>query len=95
MPTAVTKLTREQVEAFLEQLLDAGRSPSTVANRYRSLQQLFRWLEGDREIPRSPMDKIRPPRVPETPVPVLTEDQVRAVLAAARARPSRGCATPL
>jgi site-specific recombinase XerD len=85
MPTAVANLTREHVEAFLEHLLDLGRSPGTVANRYRSLQQLFRWLEDDGEISRSPMDKMRPPRVPEVPVPVLAEDQVRAILA--------GCAT--
>jgi site-specific recombinase XerD len=81
MSTAVTKLTREHVEAFLEHLLEAGRSASTVANRYRSLQQLFRWLEDDREIPRSPMDKMRPPKVPDKPVPILSEDQVRAILA--------------
>src|SRR5690349_16151118 len=67
MPTVAAGLTREHVEAFLERLLDAGRSASTVANRYRSLQQLFRWLEDEREIPRSPMDKMRPPRVPDTP----------------------------
>ena len=57
-----------------------------MANRYRSLQQLFRWLEDDREIPRSPMDKMRPPKVPDKPVPVLTEDQVRAILATCSAR---------
>jgi site-specific recombinase XerD len=81
MPTSVEKLTREHVEAFLEQLLEQGRSASTVSNRYRSLQQLFRWLEEDREISRSPMDKMRPPKVPDKPVPVLSEDQVRAILA--------------
>jgi site-specific recombinase XerD len=86
MPTAVGKLTREHVEAFLEHLLETGRSPSTLANRYRSLQQLFRWLEEDGEIPRSPMDKMRPPKVPEKPVAVLTEDQVRAILATCSAR---------
>jgi len=80
-PTAAAELTRQHVEAFLEHLLDAGRSASTVANRYRSLQQLFRWLEDDREIPRSPMDKMRPPKVPDKPVPVLSEDHVRAILA--------------
>ena len=86
MPTVVTKLTREHVEAFLEHLLEAGRSASTVANRYRSLQQLFRWLEDDREIPRSPMDKMRPPKVPDKPVPILSEDQVRAILATCAAQ---------
>jgi site-specific recombinase XerD len=86
VPTAVANLTREHVEAFLEHLLDLGRSPSTVANRYRSLQQLFRWLEDDGEISRSPMHKMRPPRVPEVPVPVLTEDQVRTLLAGCAAK---------
>jgi site-specific recombinase XerD len=85
-PTAAAKLTREHVEAFLEHLLELGRSASTVSNRYRSLQQLFRWLEEEREIPRSPMDKMRPPKVPEKPVPVLTEDQVRAILATCSTR---------
>jgi site-specific recombinase XerD len=82
LPTTARQLTREHVEAFLAHLREAGRSPGTAANRYRSLQQLFRWLEDDLEIPRSPMDKMRPPTVPEKPVPVLTEDQVRAMLAA-------------
>jgi site-specific recombinase XerD len=86
MPTAVANLMREHVEAFLEHLLDLGRSPSTVANRYRSLRQLFRWLEDDGEISRSPMHKMRPPRVPEVPVPVLTEDQVRTILAGCAAK---------
>jgi site-specific recombinase XerD len=81
IPSAVARLTREHVEAFLQRLVETGRSASTVANRYRSLQQLFRWLEDDREIARSPMDKMRPPKVPDKPVPVLTEDQVRAILA--------------
>jgi site-specific recombinase XerD len=85
-PTAVAGLTGEHVEAFLEHLVKAGRSASTVANRYRSLQQLFRWLEDDGEIPRSPMCKMRPPRVPDKPVRVLAEDEVRAILATCTAR---------
>jgi site-specific recombinase XerD len=80
MPTEVARLTREHVEAFEEHLFDEGRSPSTVANRHRSLQQFFRWLEDDGEITRSPMAKMRPPKIPEKPVPVLTEDEVRAIL---------------
>jgi site-specific recombinase XerD len=86
MPTSVSRLSREHVEAFLEHLLEAGRSASTVANRYRSLQQMFRWLEDDREIPRSPMDKMRPPTVPDKPAAVLSEDQVRTILATCAAK---------
>jgi site-specific recombinase XerD len=85
MPTVVAALTREHVEAFLEHLADRGLKPNTVAIRYRSLQQLFRWLEEDGEISRSPMARMRPPNVPEVPVPVLAEADVKAVLA--------GCST--
>ena len=37
------------------------RRPATVAKHYRSLQQLFRWLVEDGEIPRSPMERMSPP----------------------------------
>ena len=68
MPTQVTSLRRDHVEAFEERLLQRFK-PSTAANRHRSLQQLFRWLEEEGEITINPMAKMRPPKVPEQPVP--------------------------
>jgi site-specific recombinase XerD len=55
-----------------------------VAKHYRSLQQLFRWLVEDGEIGHSPMERMRPPAVPEQPVNILTDDELRALLDAAR-----------
>jgi len=57
-------------------------APSSAATRYRSLQQLFSWLDEEGEIDRSPMAKTRPPKIPEKPVPVLPDEDVRRLLAA-------------
>lgn len=79
MPTAVSAIAREHIEHYLADM--QGRlSPATVAKHYRSLQQLFVWLVDDGEISRSPMERMKAPAVPEQPVPVLTEDELRALL---------------
>lgn len=83
MPTSVAAISREHVEAFLADLADRV-APATTAKHYRSLQQLFRWLEEDGEITRSPMQRMKPPAVPVQPVPVLTDDQLGALLAACK-----------
>src|SRR3954470_13250005 len=83
MPTGAAGIAREHLEAFLAALSDRV-SPATVAKHYRSLQQLFRWLVEDGEIGHSPMERMRPPAVPEQPVDILTDGQFRALLDAAR-----------
>jgi site-specific recombinase XerD len=80
MPTDAGVIAREHVEAHLAELL-ARLSPATAAKHYRSLQQFFRWLVEDGEIPRSPMERMSPPTVPEQPVPVITEDELTRLLA--------------
>jgi site-specific recombinase XerC len=80
MPTAVLSIHREHVEAFIVAELERT-SPSSAATRYRSLQQLFNWLDDDGEIDASPMAKMRPSKIPEKPVPVLSDDHVRLLLA--------------
>jgi|SRR5215207_4530732 len=82
MPTDVAAIHREHVEAFLIDLQENGRRPATVAQRFRSLQQFFKWLRDQGEIRESPMANMRPPHVPEGPPPVITEDAMRLLLAA-------------
>jgi integrase/recombinase XerC len=55
--------------------------PSTCSLNFRALQQFFGWLVREEEIDRSPMERMRPPQVPEAPVPVLTDNQLRRLLA--------------
>jgi site-specific recombinase XerD len=80
MPTAVTSITRDYVEAFLADLFTRVK-PATVAKHYRSLQQLFRFLVDDGETTSSPMERMSPPSVPEQPVPILTDAQLVALIA--------------
>jgi hypothetical protein len=77
------QLTKRHVEAYMAHLIDT-RSASMANVVYRALQQLMRWLLDEEEIDRSPMERMRPPIVPEKPVPVLTEAQLRALLATAK-----------
>jgi integrase len=44
----------------------------------------MKWLQDEEEIDRSPMERMRPPIVPEKPVPVLTETQLRGLLASVK-----------
>ena len=82
MPGDVASIRREHVEAFIEDQLGKLR-PASAANRYRSLQQFFKWLAEEGEIRESPMTRMKPPTIPETPPPVLRDDQIKKLLAAA------------
>jgi site-specific recombinase XerD len=79
--TEAASIESGHVESYIEAVLEKFK-PTTAANRYRSLQQLFRWLVDEAEIPSSPMSAMRPPRIPEQPVAVLAPDELRALLAA-------------
>jgi site-specific recombinase XerD len=79
MPTKVSAITREHIEHFLADLFDHTK-PATVAKHYRTLQQLFKFLVDDGEIPSSPMERMSPPSVPEQPVPILTDGQLARLL---------------
>ncbi len=79
MPTIAAGVHREHVEAFLI-YLGESRSASTVATRYRGLQQFFKWLIEEGEITESPMRNMKPPTVPETPVPILDDIELKRLL---------------
>jgi site-specific recombinase XerD len=81
MPRALGALNREHVEAFIVDQLTRHK-PASAANRYRSLQQFFRWLAEEGEIRESPMARMKPPTIPETPPPVLRDDDTAALFKA-------------
>jgi site-specific recombinase XerD len=79
MPTDVTAIHREHVEAFIQHLIDTT-SASTAATRYSGLQQLFRWLTEEGEISSSPMARMRPPKLDEKKIPVIEVDDLHKLL---------------
>jgi len=81
MPTDVTAIAREHVEHFIVHLVDTF-APNTAATNFRSLKVFFGWLEEEGEITRNPMERMRVPTVVEKPVPVLSDDQLRALIKA-------------
>ena len=66
----LTSLTRADLQDFLTDQLKRRR-PTTVAVRFRSLQQFYRWVVEEDLVAASPMTGLRPPSVPEEPVAVL------------------------
>lgn len=72
-------VTKDDIRAHLASL-SATRAPNTVGIRYRSLQQWFKWLHEEEEIPLNPMVGVAPPKVPEQPVPVLEVGELRRLL---------------
>lgn len=86
-PTDVREIRREHVEEWITGLL-ATYKPATAHQRYRGAQRFFHWYQSldDADTFRSPMAKMKPPRLPEYLPVVLTLDQLRALLAACSGR---------
>lgn len=89
MPTTPAGVTREHLEAWLSAELarpkKRGGGPMSAAqvnHLYRSVQQFFRWIADEGEITASPMARMKPPKVPEQPVPVLSDADLAAMLKA-------------
>lgn len=83
-------VTKADVEKFLVAGLDGGLAPATVARRFRSLQQFFRWADADGEITPSPMAAMRPPTVPVQPPPLIAGDELGKLLHACRTKADHG-----
>src|SRR5215217_8275395 len=79
--TTLAAAGRADLEAYLGDLL-TRRAAATAATYYKVLKLLYQWLEDEDELPASPMAKMRPPLVPDQPIPVIPDDGLRRLLAA-------------
>jgi len=82
LPSAVTELTPDHLEAFIVSLYERGMRPTTILARHHALSRFFGWLVAENELATSPMASIRAPaaRLPEPQV--LSGEEIAALLAA-------------
>jgi integrase/recombinase XerD len=75
-------LDRATVVGFVGDLLAAGKEPAT-ARAYQLAVRLFAsWLVDEGELDADPLAGLKPPKLDAKVVPVLSDDQLRALLAA-------------
>jgi site-specific recombinase XerD len=80
---AKAEVDRSTLVDFLADL--AGRSSAaTVRVRSRALSLFCGWLVAEEELPDNPLRDYKAPKVNIAPVPLLTEDQLTAMLLATR-----------
>jgi len=79
MPDDPSKITREHVETFLADFAE-GHMPATTQTRYKCLRLFFSFLLEEGEIRSHPMINMKPPSIPEMPVPVFSVEQLEVLL---------------
>jgi integrase/recombinase XerD len=73
-PTRWEDVGKQDVQEWVAWLL--GRySAAYASNQFRALQQFFKWLADEEQLP-DPMATLRPPAVPDKPVPVFTGEEL-------------------
>jgi site-specific recombinase XerC len=85
-PATLDALTRKALVDYFDHSA-ATVAPGTALTRFKHLRAFCSFLVGEGELPASPMAGLKPPNVPEHPVPVLTDEEIRRLLKVAAAQP--------
>lgn len=78
-----TEVDRASLVEWLADLADRS-SPSTVRVRFRALSLFLKWCVEEGELPSNPLAGMKPPQAAVPLTPTLTEEQLAAMLKAAR-----------
>lgn len=79
-PTSLAEIDERHVNEWISSIL-ATSKPATAHNRWRGLQRFFNWYATKDDEFRSPMRKLRPPRLPKGMPRVLTLEELKGILA--------------
>jgi integrase len=85
--TSWEEVGKQDIQRWIVWLLDRYSS-AYASNQYRALQQFFKWLAAEEEV-LDPMAGLKPPGVPDKPVPVFAAGDLpdRAVASGMPATP--------
>lgn len=75
-------MDRNVVRHWLTSLDQTGNKPATVSVRYRSLNRFFIWCVAEGERADNPMDRVDPPKIPDTIPAYYQPHEVEAVVEA-------------
>lgn len=81
MPTTARAVRREHIESWMAARREKVK-PASQSLQFRALVQFWKWALEEDEIDASPMVKIKPPSVPQAPVPVVEASDFRKLLKA-------------
>lgn len=73
------ELTRRNIRDWLSELT-ATKEPATVKTRHRSLYRFCKWCVEEDELETNPMQGIAAPSLKMKPVPVITDEQLVALM---------------
>jgi site-specific recombinase XerD len=77
-------LDRPTVDKWIAALLDGGTEAATARSRQLAVRRYSAWLAAEGEMPADPLAHMSPPKLDDKVVPVLADDQLKAMLAACK-----------
>lgn len=83
--TALTDVTAADIRLWMASLTDRSGNearPSTVLTRYKGLRVFFAWCVDEGVLAATPMANVKPPKLDDPEIPVLTDDQLVAIVKA-------------
>ena len=78
----LVNMDRTHIRHWLTSLHQKQNKPATVSVRYRALNRFFKWCVVEEERPDNPMDKVEPPKIPDTIQAYYQPHEVETVIKA-------------
>lgn len=87
LPVDPAKQTTDHLRRYIaDQLENDDVARSSAVTRFRCLQQWYKWLVDEGEIDVSPLAKLKAPRLTETVTPIISDDNLKNLLAVTSGR---------